>query len=189
MFLLMLLGRILCLQKREDFEFFVGFLLVLLLFCFFFWEQEGSFQALFMLKEFLLSSASGPQMWKDPSTICLLAINALCSEGSSSCGCLAHSSFPLRTRWQVWTESCCLSTVLQWNVLYQVLLCSPEPAERCLKSRTLAGSFAITQHVCWVNKVTAFSPLNFCADLWVERSPPWRALHHSLHLGKVKPCL
>lgn len=120
-------------------------------------------------------------MWKDPSKICLLTINALCSKGRSSCGCLAHSFLPLRARWRVWTESCCLSPVLQQNVLYQLLLGSPEPAEHCVKNRTLAGSFAITQHVCWVNKVTAFS-------LWISaQGCKWRDLHHRGLF--ITPCL
>lgn len=126
MFLLMLLGRILCLQSREDSGFFVGF---------FFWVFFWASRHCSWLKEFFLSSVSGPQMWKDPSKICLLTIKALCSKERSSCGCLAHSFSPPRARWQVWTESCCLSPVLQQNVLYRVLLGSPEPAEPCVKSR------------------------------------------------------
>lgn len=89
MFLLMLLGRILCLQSREDSGFFVGFLV--LDFGFFFF----GFRALFMTQRILFQlSFRSTDVERPTSKICLLTINALCSEGRSSCGCLAHSSLP-----------------------------------------------------------------------------------------------
>lgn len=114
-------------------------------------------------------------MWKDPHLKSVYLPQMLCvlrGEVAVDVWHTAPSPQSQGARWQAWAESCCLSPVLQWNVLYRVLLGSPEPAERCVKSRTLAGSFAITQHVCWVNKVTSFS-------LWISaQGCKRRDLHH-----------
>lgn len=76
MFLLILLERILCLQRREDSGFF---------FCCFagFFRLPGIVHG---SKNSFLAQLLAHRCGKDPSKICLLTINALCSKGRSSCG-------------------------------------------------------------------------------------------------------
>lgn len=143
----MLLRRVLCLQSREDSGFFSWF----------FFRLPG------IVRDSPNSFAAQLPVCTCGRTrlqIFLLTINALSSEGRSNFESLACSFIPPQnwvTRWGK-AKRKAAACRLFWGKMFCTECCWALLSQLSSgKNRTLVGRFTITQHVCWINKVTAFS--------------------------------